>query len=95
MTEEEKLKKLKDAKDDKDKIDSILKNFKNQAANNIVTKVTHNLDYQEEIAKSRIKHGISIGNTSFCDLSVPQRREVLAMLKDALDCYIFNLEAQK
>ena len=47
MTEEEKLKKIKDASDDRDKIENILKDFKSQAANNIVNKVTHNLDYLE------------------------------------------------
>lgn len=91
MTEEEKLKKIKDASDDRDKIENILKDFKSQAANNIVNKVTHNLDYLEEIAKSRIKHKIPIGNTPFCNLPVPQRREFLVMLKDALESYIINL----
>lgn len=91
MTEEEKLKKIKDASDDRDKIKELLQNFKTKAANNIVNKVTRNLDYQEEIAKSRIKHKIPIGNTPFCNLSVPQRREVLVMLKDALESYIINL----
>ena len=91
MTEEEKLKKIKDASDDRDKIENILKDFKSQAANNIVNKVTRNLDYLEEIAKSRIKHKIPIGNTPFCNLSVPKRREVLAMLKNALESYMINL----
>lgn len=96
MTDIEKFKKLADAQKDIDKISEVLSDFSHsfhKRANSLYKDIEKNSDYAPYIAMAKVGRKM-IGNIPFSQLQFVPKRNVLVMIRDAIQLFKAELANQ-